>query len=242
VNEQVKAGLNAVKDFLSGRSGEAKLDDAGDQATREVVGAELLSAMSGRNADDPAGENSAQPSAVDTQEIPRFNAADVSPETAEDVVTPKDTQAAEDTQAADAAQSAEPDQSDNSKQDEQERARRLFLDHGYFDEAVEKLGSAKSPAERVAAARALGLFGSQRGTPHLIAAMFDDDADVRSAAEESLAQIDDPTIGKVSAEVKVSEAHEEASSLQLPPPAMEVFESTSSETSMEESSEKSLDA
>jgi hypothetical protein len=256
VNEQVKAGLNAVKDFLSGRSGEAKLDDADDQATRQVVGAELLSAMSARNADEPAQVNPANASATDTQETPRFNAEDAIPETAEVVINPKDTVATEtaeevspestedvdtprDAVASDAAESGEPDQpdqSDNSKQDEQERARRLFLDHGYFDEAVEKLGSATSPAERVAAARALGLFGSPRGTPHLIAAMFDDDADVRSAAEESLALIGDPTIGKVSAEVEVNESHE-ASTPTLPPPAMEVFESTLSETSSETTSE-----
>lgn len=75
---------------------------------------------------------------------------------------------------------------------ETERARQLFLEHGYFDEAVQDLRAAKSSAERAAAARALGLVGSGRGTPHLIAAMFDEDPEVRTAAEEALARIGDP--------------------------------------------------
>jgi hypothetical protein len=81
--------------------------------------------------------------------------------------------------------------------EERQRARELFLDHGYFDEAVQDLRTANSPAERAAAARALGLCGSQRGTAHLIAAMFDADAEVRTAAEEALNRIGDPTVADV---------------------------------------------
>jgi HEAT repeat protein len=55
-----------------------------------------------------------------------------------------------------------------------------------FGAALENLRAANSPAERAAAARALGLIGSQHATAHLIAAMFDDDPEVRSAAEEAL--------------------------------------------------------
>ena len=46
VNEQVKARLSALKDFLSGRSTEAKAVNTADSEVREVVGAELLAAMS----------------------------------------------------------------------------------------------------------------------------------------------------------------------------------------------------
>lgn len=51
--------------------------------------------------------------------------------------------------------------------------------------ALENLRAANSPAERAAAARALGQIGSQLATPHLINAMCDDDPEVRSAAEEA---------------------------------------------------------
>lgn len=44
--------------------------------------------------------------------------------------------------------------------------------------ALENLRAANSPAERAAAARALGLIGSQLATPHLINAMCDDDPEV----------------------------------------------------------------
>ncbi len=73
--------------------------------------------------------------------------------------------------------------------EEQERARQLFLEHGYFDDAVQELRGANAPAERAAAARALGLVGSERAAAHLIAACFDDAAEVRDAAEQALARI-----------------------------------------------------
>jgi hypothetical protein len=142
VNEQVKARLSAVKDFLSGRSTETKAANTADDEVREVVGAELLAAMG-----TPASKNS--PDDQDTQPL--------HPETA--------------------------------NTNEQERARQLFLEHGYFDEAVENLRGATSGTQRAAAAQALGLVGNQRATPHLIAAMFDEDMQVRSAAEEALNQI-----------------------------------------------------
>ncbi len=67
------------------------------------------------------------------------------------------------------------------------------MDQASFEDAVETLRAAGPSAGRVAAARAIASLGSQRATPHLIAAMFDDDKDVRSAAEEALAQIGEPT-------------------------------------------------
>jgi HEAT repeat protein len=79
---------------------------------------------------------------------------------------------------------------------EQERSRQLFMEHGYFDEAVQNLRTGNSAADRAAAARTLGLVGSQRATADLIAAMFDRDAEVRQAADEALTQIGDPTVTK----------------------------------------------
>ncbi|HEV7799004.1 MAG TPA: HEAT repeat domain-containing protein [Pyrinomonadaceae bacterium] len=189
MNQQVKARLSAVRDFLSGRSAEAKLAGANDQATREVVGAELLSAMSGRNADDASRETTGKPASVDidTQEIPRLDAAGDIPE-----VSKNENDEEQIPQSATGSTSVETELSENLKEQEQERARMLFMDHGYFDEAVQNLRAAKSPADRASAARALGLFGSPRGTAHLIAAMFDEDPEVCSAAEEALGRIGDP--------------------------------------------------
>lgn len=153
VNQQVKAGLSAIKDFLAGRSAETKVAATEDKATREVVAAELLATLSGRNAGD--SETPATESANESQ-----------PQKGE-------------------AESAQ-------QEEERERARGLFFEHGYFDEAVHNLRAADSASERAAAARVLGVVGSQRGTAHLIAAMFDDDSEVRSAAEEALTQIGEP--------------------------------------------------
>jgi hypothetical protein len=195
VNQQVKAGISAVRDFLSGRSGEAKGVAAEDQATREVVAAELLAAMSGRGA-EAAGDAAAG----DTQEIPRITSetsgesgnnereltsganAEASPQTVAMTGGPINSQNA-----------SEGENSQNASEEEQKRARELFLDHGYFDEAVQSLRAASSSAERAKAARALGLCASQRATPHLIAAMFDSDAEVRTAAEEALDRIKNST-------------------------------------------------
>ncbi len=81
---------------------------------------------------------------------------------------------------------------------EKERSRRLFMKLGYFDEAVEELRAGATASGRAAAARALGLVGSQRATVHLVAAMFDDDAEVRNAAGEALNQVGDPSVPGVS--------------------------------------------
>ncbi|HEV7682223.1 MAG TPA: HEAT repeat domain-containing protein [Pyrinomonadaceae bacterium] len=170
MNQQIKAGLSAVREFLAGRSNNEKVTAPEDKATREVVAAELLAAMSS------AGKSAASPeipekSAIDTQKIPRLSAEGRAP----------------DVNQADNSQPA----SENSVE-EQERARQLFVEHGYFDETVQNLRAATSAAERAAAASALGLVGSQRATAHLIAAMFDDDESVRNAAATALNQIGEP--------------------------------------------------
>ncbi len=183
VNRQVKSALDAVRDFLTGRSGEAKVADSANRDLRQVVAAELLAAMSPREPEETlrksenvSGGDSPHMSPGETEQMSSDAAQPMSSGAAE-AIDPSNVEAT----------SAE---QEHARQ-ETERARQLFLDHGYFDEAVQDLRMANSSAERVAAARALGLVGSGRGTPHLIAAMFDDDPEVRSAAEEALAQIGD---------------------------------------------------
>ncbi len=152
VEQQVKAGLRALRDFLAGRSGDPKVADTEDKVTRDFVAAELLAKMSGSAISDAAS------APTNTQETPHLEGESARNKT------------------------KQYEYSENAKEEEQERerARKLFLDHGYFDEAVQVLGTAISPDQRAAAARTLGLVGSQRGTAHLIAAMFDDDPEVRT--------------------------------------------------------------
>ena len=166
-----------MRDLLAGRSNDDKVAVPEDKETREVVAAELLAAMSVRS------ENLSS----DTQEIPRFDFS------GEVVRNTNDASNHHDSVEPDSpASSGLEDQFKNLTEQEQERARQLFLDHGYFDETVQNLRAANSPTERAAAARALGVVGSQRATAHLIAAMFDDDVDVRNAAAAALIQIGEP--------------------------------------------------
>ncbi len=87
-----------------------------------------------------------------------------------------------------------PPKDHSSGSQKQERARQLFIDYGYLDEAISSLRATESPEERADAARTLGIVGSQRGTASLIAALFDDAAEVRKAAEEALGRIGDPSV------------------------------------------------
>jgi hypothetical protein len=177
VNQQIKAGLSAMRDLLAGRTNDDKVAVPEDKATRDVVAAELLAAMSAKS------ENLSS----DTQEISRFDFSD------EVVRNTNDASNHHDSVEPDSpASSGLEDQIKNLAEQEHERARQLFLDHGYFDETVQNLRAANSPTERAAAARALGVVGSQRATAHLIAAMFDDDAEVRNAAAAALIQIGEP--------------------------------------------------
>src|SRR6266542_635386 len=68
-------------------------------------------------------------------------------------------------------------------------ARRALVAHGYFDEATHDLRTADSPAERVAAARRLGLMADSQATTHLVAALLDTAPEARREAVESLGQI-----------------------------------------------------
>ena len=75
---------------------------------------------------------------------------------------------------------------------EQHRARQLFIDHGFFDEAIDRLAAAPSPGERAAAARTIGIVGIRLGNVPLLAALFDDALEVRDAATEALARLGHP--------------------------------------------------
>jgi len=73
-----------------------------------------------------------------------------------------------------------------------DRAREAFVKHDYLDEATRKLRTAQAPAERAAAARAIGYVKDTSTTAHLVAALEDDAPEVRRAAVESLAELRDP--------------------------------------------------
>ena len=77
--------------------------------------------------------------------------------------------------------------------DEQSRAKRGFIEHGYFNDAISQLRRADSPAERAAAARKLGAVGDAGAIAHLVAALDDTAPEVRRASAESLGQIGDPS-------------------------------------------------
>jgi HEAT repeat protein len=74
----------------------------------------------------------------------------------------------------------------------QERARKIFIQHGYLDETTNKFRSADSASDRAAAAFTLGIVGSRLATAHLIAGIFDSEPEVSCAAAEALARIGDP--------------------------------------------------
>jgi HEAT repeat protein len=74
-----------------------------------------------------------------------------------------------------------------------ERAREAFIKHDYLDEATKNLRTAHAPAERAAAARALGYVKDKSATPHLIAALEDEAPEVRRASVEALADLREPS-------------------------------------------------
>jgi HEAT repeat protein len=82
----------------------------------------------------------------------------------------------------------------NTNGREHEWARESFFEYGYFAETVRNLRSLASPRERAAAARALGIVGSEVATADLIAAVFDPEPEVRLAAVEALKRIGDPSV------------------------------------------------
>ena len=77
---------------------------------------------------------------------------------------------------------------------EQERARKIFIKHGYLDETTTQFRCADAAADRAAAAYSLGIVGSRLATAHLIAGIFDSEPEVCRAAAEALARIGDPAV------------------------------------------------
>lgn len=77
---------------------------------------------------------------------------------------------------------------------EQERARKIFINHGYLDETTARFRSADSAADRAAAAYTLGIVGSRLATAHLVAGIFDSAPEVCRAAAAALAKIGDPAV------------------------------------------------
>jgi HEAT repeat protein len=77
---------------------------------------------------------------------------------------------------------------------QQERARQLFVELGYLDEALHVLRGADSSAQRAAAAHTLGIVGGSLVTAHLVAALFDKAPEVQHAAAAALAQIGDSAV------------------------------------------------
>ena len=73
-----------------------------------------------------------------------------------------------------------------------DRAREIFMNHGYFEDATRDLRIAESSAERAAAARRLSFVRDREATPHLAAALQDPVPEVRRAVVEALLDQADP--------------------------------------------------
>lgn len=131
---RVTAVAEQVKNVIAGGDYEESVIGSGDRETRQLVGAELLSALVGRNLQ------------------------------------------------------------------RRERARAVFMNHGYFDDATRDLRTAEAPVERAAAARRLSFVHDREATPHLIAALDDPAPEVRRTAVEALMDLRDPAaIGPLNA-------------------------------------------
>jgi HEAT repeats len=110
--------------------------------------------------------------------------------------------------------------------EEREQARRLFIDHGYLDDAMQELGTAELPDERAMAARALGLIGSPRGIMSLVNALLDDAPEVRHASEQALTQISGPVVADLGALLE-EELNFEAAEVVESSPTTVAFQETS---------------
>ena len=139
VDKQAEEELSAVRDFLAGRSNEVSPPETADTATRQLVAEELLATMTGADPEETWPQTEGVPS--EDAEAP----ASQDPEglAVDQLEVPGRETRLEREQ-----------QSKRVNHEEQERARKLFMDHGYFDEAVQDLRGAISPQQRAAAARA----------------------------------------------------------------------------------------
>jgi hypothetical protein len=87
-----------------------------------------------------------------------------------------------------------------------DQASREFAPSQGFDQAVHDLRAGESAETRAAAARILAGAGSQRATPHLIAALFDADATVRATASEVLAQFGNANVSNTATSQGIAKA------------------------------------
>ena len=200
VNEQVKAGLAALKDLLGAhaeREGEQQeITNEGQAATAaENAAAQPVTMQTGKTgetgaessaqantSDAPGGETAHRETNHDEEQAGENDAPEEhSPSNAELNSTTENT-----------SSTMTPATESSSGTTEQESVAQQSINQASFEDAVETLRAAGSSDDRVAAARSIAELGSQRATPHLIAAMFDDDPKVRSAAEEALANIGEP--------------------------------------------------
>lgn len=185
-SSDAEATLSALNDFLSGALADLAILDSRDDAIRRVVAAELLVVMAGSHKETAGSDYPQSSSPPDDPSNTDHEEHDV--RQLQQSVTPHGLPASR-------PQSHQGEQSGVQEQGQtQQRARQLFIDQGYLDEAISSLRAADSADERAAAARTLGIVGSQRGTAPLIAALFDDAPEVRAAAEQALGQIADPSV------------------------------------------------
>lgn len=174
VNEQVKAGLAALKDFLGGHADHQDEPSGQQPSSGTDSAAEADTTVGG--ASDPHAD-AGQPEQGASAELTNRNQDPSSQNQADNStseVQAPDTKESESDTAELVTTVQQPTQQTS------------------FEAAVETLRAAGPSDGRVAAARTIAELGSQRATPHLIAAMFDDDPNVRIAAEEALAKIGEP--------------------------------------------------
>ena len=211
VNEQVKAGLAALKDFLGGSNesdDERQLVENTAAASEETssTGEELIKDSAGPiqnqvSAGDTAGDVPPAQETVTTAEAPPVQSAaqeeqtgNAPPHDESTSLNPSTNHVSPDKEVKTPEAELEAANAENSDSVTNEPASTAqhSIKQASFEDAVETLRAAGSSDARVAAARTIAELGSQRATPHLIAAMFDDDPNVRSAAEEELSRIGEP--------------------------------------------------
>ncbi|MGH9427004.1 MAG: hypothetical protein ACRD2L_11965, partial [Terriglobia bacterium] len=135
------APLSAVKDFLAGRPADSAILDLRHDAVRQAVAAHLLLVMSGSNSEETAGSD---PRELPLPEVPIRNFEEQDEGQLENFATKREPPAL-----------VSPSQQDE-QQAEQQRARQLFIEQGYLDEAINSLCAADSAEARATAARTLG--------------------------------------------------------------------------------------
>ena len=220
VNEQVKAGIAALKDFLGGHAeptedrnpttddrepakddpggttehGLPTSDDAGHASDDESASEdELRDAVRINSQPEDAKSDTDNSDQEHKGQLETEKGNQIEPRSVNTEAQPISAKDNPDSKASDAAPESNSQASEESISTGEPAAGQESIDRASFEDAVETLRAAGPSAGRVAAARTIAELGSQRATPHLIAAMFDDDPDVRSAAEEALARIGEPT-------------------------------------------------